>query len=148
MTVYLDTSVLVPYYSPERLSEACEQLIVSQQQRPAISDLCEIEMFSALARKVRMGEIEPRDANLVKALFRSHLDGSAFRRLPVERRHYRVAAEWLGRFTTPLRTLDALHLACASLAGFSLATSDLALARSAPEMGIEVVLVALGTGEA
>jgi predicted nucleic acid-binding protein len=142
LSLYLDTSVLVPYYAPERLSEACEQLIVSQQDRPAISDLCEVELASALARKLRLGEIERRDVDRMRALFRSHVEGFSYTRLPLERKHYRLAEAKLNRINSPLRTLDALHLACASLARLPLATADVALARSAEEAGIEVILVA------
>ena len=49
--VYVDTSVLVAYYSPEKLSERAEEFLIGQD-RVAISNLTELELFSALSRKV------------------------------------------------------------------------------------------------
>ena len=40
--------------------------------------------------------------------------------------HYHLAREWISRFTTPLRTLDALHLAVASQNNIRLVTADTA----------------------
>jgi hypothetical protein len=46
--VYIDTSVLVAYYRPERLSEKAEELLMGFV-RPAISSLTEVEFFSAVS---------------------------------------------------------------------------------------------------
>lgn len=56
--VYVDTSVLVAYYCPEPLSVAVQQFLI-EQPKPAISSLTEVELFSALARKVRMNNPHP-----------------------------------------------------------------------------------------
>jgi predicted nucleic acid-binding protein len=45
-------------------------------------------------------------------------------RIAVQRRHYEAARDWRARFTTPLRALDALHLAMADAEGLRLATTD------------------------
>ena len=49
---YIDTSVIVAYYCSETLSEIVEQLIVKTKQ-PAISHLTEIELTSAILRKIK-----------------------------------------------------------------------------------------------
>jgi len=51
--MYIDTSLVVPYYCHEALSRAAERTLRGDA-RPALSDLVEVEFFSALARKVRM----------------------------------------------------------------------------------------------
>ena len=47
--MYVDTSLLVPYYCPEALSQRAERTLRADP-RPAVSDLVEVEFFSALAR--------------------------------------------------------------------------------------------------
>lgn len=134
--IYIDTSVLVAYYCPEPLSRRAERLIRAHS-RPAVSDLTEVELRSALSRKVRLGELSTRGATQIASRFAGHLEEGLYTRIPLERRHYEMAAEWLGRFTLMLRTLDALHLAVATSEGFRLVTADATLARSAKALGIE-----------
>lgn len=134
--IYLDTSVVVAYYCPEPLSRRAERLIRAQS-RPAVSDLTEVELRSALSRKVRLGELQVTGATRIASRFSSHLEEGLYTRVPLERRHYQMAGEWLGRFALALRTLDALHLAVAASEGFGLATADAVLARSAKALGIE-----------
>jgi hypothetical protein len=50
--LYLDTSILVAYYSPEQGSERVEKVITKINQ-PAISYLTAVEMASAVSRKIR-----------------------------------------------------------------------------------------------
>lgn len=47
---YIDTSVIVPYYYPEPLSEKAEGFLMAHMG-PAISTLSDIEMFSMLPRE-------------------------------------------------------------------------------------------------
>lgn len=51
------------------------------------------------------------------------------------------AREWISRFQTPLCTLDALHLAIASLNNITLVTADQGLAASAGVLGVAVQLL-------
>ena len=134
--IYLDTSVVVAYYCPEPLSRRAEQLIRASI-RPAVSDLTEVELRSALSRKVRIGELEVAGATLAASRFFTHLEEGLYTRVPLKRRHYEMAGEWLGRFALALRTLDAVHLAVAASEGLGFATADASLARSAKALGIE-----------
>jgi predicted nucleic acid-binding protein len=84
------------------------------QDRPGVSSLTELELFSALSRKVREEGLDPADAGKVGARFLAHLENEFYIRVPVEAGHYRLARDWLGLFKTSLRSLDALHLAVAS----------------------------------
>ena len=142
---YVDTSLLVAYYTPEPLSDEVEEFLQGQN-RPAVSSLTELELFSALSRKVREEGIDPADAGKVGARFLSHLETGFFTRLPVEAGHYRLARDWLGLFTTSLRSLDALHLAIASSKGLTVATADLGLSKSAQALGLEVLFLSVGQG--
>lgn len=132
--------MLVPYYAPEPLSERCEALIVSLA-RPVISDLCEVELTSALARKVRRDELSRPNAERIKEAFHSHIEGSYYRLLPVERHHFRRARDWIAQFKSPLSSLDGLHVAVASALGIPLATADRTLAACAGDFGLKVLFL-------
>ena len=138
--MYIDTSLLVPYYCPEALSRGAERTIRGDPS-PAVSDLVEIEFFSALARKVRVREMSQIDATRAGERFLDHLQAGFYARIAVQRRRYEAARAWLARFTLPLRALDALHLALADREGFRLATADQDLSRSAKRLGVAVTLV-------
>jgi len=57
---YLDTSILAAYYCPEPLSDLVEKLIV-QLDEPAVSHLTEVELASALSKKIRGGWLTMED---------------------------------------------------------------------------------------
>ena len=137
---YVDTSVLVAYYCPEPISETAEKLILSSK-RPCISSLTEVELASALARKIRENNLSPDDGNKIFNQFQSHLDQSLYALTVVEDRHYQTAKTWIVQFSTPLKTLDALHLAVAAEGDFTLLTADRHLSISAKYFGIDVVNV-------
>ncbi len=139
--IYLDTSIIAPFYWAEALSDTVEELLRTETE-PGLSQLVEVELFSALSRKVRMREISQEEARAVTTRLSYHLDNDFYLRIPIESVHYQLARDWIGRFNTSLRTLDALHLACASSKNIRLVTADDALARSAEALGIEVQLLA------
>ncbi len=138
--MYIDTSLVVPYYCPEALSQAAERTL-RLDPRPAVSDLVEVEFFSALARKVRMGEMSAADATRTGEQFLDHLRTGLYARIAVQRCHYEAARSWLARFRLPLRALDALHLGLADVEGLRLATADQDLSRSARRVGVMATLV-------
>jgi predicted nucleic acid-binding protein len=138
--MYIDTSLLVSYYCPEPLSSTADRVLRADPQ-PAVSDLVEVEFFSALAAKVRTREMLAGDARRVGEHFLGHLHEARYARLAVERRHYDVARGWLARLTMPLRALDALHLAVADGEGLRLLTADRDLSRSARRLGVAATLV-------
>lgn len=138
--VYIDTSVLVAYYCPERLSEKAEAFLRAHIQ-PAISALTELELFSAISRKVREKDMDHKDAGRVTARFVAHLDSHYYTYLSVEAHHFQLARDWIGMFKLSLRTLDALHLAIASSQGYSIVTTDKTLSKSAKALGVNVQLL-------
>ncbi|MDD5168493.1 MAG: type II toxin-antitoxin system VapC family toxin [Syntrophales bacterium] len=134
---YIDTSVLVAYYCPEAMSAQVQDFLLGQA-KPAISSLTEVELFSAVAMKVRMGEIDHADGNRILSKFSSHMEGGLFTVISIESNHWRIARGWLGLFNTSLRTLDALHLAITSAEDFVLVTSDKRLFHAAYTLGVKV----------
>jgi uncharacterized protein len=144
--IYIDTSVLVPFYLPEALSDAVDELL-RIEDTPALSQLIEVELFSAVARKLRMREISPEEARQIGLDFQTYLDENFYTCIPLEPIHYNLARDWSSGFEVPLRTLDALHLAVAISNQWLLVTGDEALTRSAQTLGIEVqLLIAVAEG--
>ena len=142
--IYLDTSVVAAFYWTEALSDTVEQLLRNEVEL-GLSQLVEVELFSALSRRVRMGEISQEDARGIVERFQTDLDSGFYTRILLEPVHYNLAREWIGRFDTPLRTLDALHLAIAASNNLRLVTADEGLAGSAEAFGVEVQLLRAAT---
>ncbi len=140
---YVDTSLLAAYYCPEALSEEAETFLTTHSPL-FISTLTELEMFSAMSRKVRGKELRRATASRILAKFLSHLEGRFYTCFSVESQHIRLARDWIGQFNTSLKSLDALHLAIASLEGLKLVTADRDLADSAKILGIDVMLIVAG----
>jgi predicted nucleic acid-binding protein len=143
--VYLDTSVLAAYYCPEAMSAKAEKAIL-RSVLPAISLLVEVEFYAAVARKMREGALSEADATRIVTRFRLHIDEGCYERLPIDATHFEVARDWVGRFATPLRTLDALHLAVCFASDAVLLTADVGLAKAAHHFRVPTKL--LGQAEA
>ena len=135
---YLDTSVLAPYYCPEPLSEKVEKIVV-RADHPCISSLTEVELASAISRKIREKNLSLEDGNKIFNQFQTHLKESLYRLIAIEDRHYQTAINWILQFAAPLKTLDALHLAIASGDNLTLLTADRQLNAAAKHFGIKVV---------
>lgn len=134
--IYLDTSVIAPLYWTETLSDTIEALLRNEPE-PALSQLVEVELISALSRRVRMAEIVLEEARAIANQFQMDLNRGFYTRLRVEPIHYTMARDWISQFDTPLRTLDALHLAIAAAYHIPLVTADAGLAESARRLGVE-----------
>lgn len=142
--IYLDTSVIAPFYWSEILSHKVEELLRTETER-GLSRLVEVELFSALSRRVRMREISQAEATMISNRFQTHLDQNFYISIPLNSVHYQLARDWISRFDTSLRTLDALHLACASCNNIRLVTADEALAASAEVLKVKVQLLKLNS---
>jgi uncharacterized protein len=137
---YLDTSVIVAYYCPEELSEKAESVILKTRE-PVISTLTAVEFASAISRKLREKGISPTDARSVWNRFDYHRTSGYYCIKSLEIDHYNTAASFIMQFKSPLRTLDALHLALAGDASGPIITADIVLARSAEKIGIRYELI-------
>jgi predicted nucleic acid-binding protein len=111
---------------------------VRQHANLAVSDLVEVEFFSALGRRLRRGDLSAENAQRVAALFLAHLEEGRFGRLAVERATYLTARGWLSGFHIIAQTLDALHLAVAAGHDLEIATADAGMARAAAALGMQV----------
>ncbi|MBN1759727.1 MAG: type II toxin-antitoxin system VapC family toxin [Chitinispirillaceae bacterium] len=137
---YLDTSIVLPYYSPEKLSGRVENIILNDAD-PAISTLTAVEVASALSRKIREKSISSENAEMIWEQFTFHRKNDYYRILPVGIHHYSLAAEYILQFKTSLRTLDALHLAVASDSSLPVVTCDKQLHQAAKKLHLPCTLV-------
>ena len=139
---YIDTSVLAAYYCPEKLS-AIVQAELARDKTPTISPLVEVELCSAVASKVRIGELSPDAASQVISLFQLHVTDGRYHLIPIATREYALARDWISRLNVSLRTLDALHLAAAFAQGMTCLTADKLLAKAAGQLGVACKLLHL-----
>ncbi len=135
--IYLDTSVLVAYYLPEPISRQAQAYILSATG-VTVSELAQVEFFSALALRQRTGDLSLTDAQRVAALFAGHLNEALYRVLHLKSAVYRLARDYIARFDLPLKAPDALHLAAAVVEQLPLVTADRQLARNATVLGLDV----------
>ncbi len=135
---YIDTSALLKWYLPERGSEAFGAWIAAQDE-VRVSVLTRVEVHATLARKQRTREIGADDARRALDAFLADLDDGLFVMHKLDEPHWTEAEALLDSVPdVPLRTLDALHLACARFEQARVfATADLKLAAAARLLGMQ-----------
>ncbi|MCS4053146.1 putative nucleic acid-binding protein [Salinibacter ruber] len=106
--------------------------------------MTDVEMHSALAKKVRRGELAEEDAERVKDLFRTHMSHALYEVAAIEHGDFVQARQWIARRDTALRTLDALHLAVAHRRDREVLTADRGLADAGPTFELDVELMRAG----
>jgi predicted nucleic acid-binding protein len=115
--VYLDTSALAKLYVQEAGSDDLDSALIGRRDL-LISELALTELTSAIARRVREGEIEASIARRIyQQLFRDVRAGE-YKLLDLTSATHREAERLLltmGRHA-PIRAGDSLHLATAALA--------------------------------
>ena len=143
--VFLDTSIVIAYYLPERYSGLVEAQYSANPQ-PTISSYVELEVMSVLSRLIRTNELKLEDARASADMFAAHLRHGYYTRITLHEEHYRLARDYIARFDLPLKAPDALHLAAAATERLPLVTADRQLARNAEALGIGVELLEPSAG--
>jgi hypothetical protein len=142
LSVYPDASLIVSAYVEEVTSELAERWLASlSADRLATSAWCSTEIASALAKKVRMGSITSSGLDRALGAIAMRLAAHA-KIIPVEQRHFDIAAGFALRSRVMLRAGDALHLAIASEAGTELVTLDRKMAEAGQALGLGTRLLA------
>ena len=112
---YFDTSALVKHYRREAGTQVVERALAEAASTVVISRLCVVELVSAFALHVRMGEISQDDFAVARKRFFGDISSGLLLVANLKVAHFRQAERLIERHATArrLRTLDALQLSVA-----------------------------------
>ena len=136
--MYIDTSCLFAFYIDVTNSNRVDELI-NKSPNVFISRLTVIEMLSSLKKRARINEISNSSVKKIYALFKDHISIGIFKVLDLDSLVFSNAEILLSSTSTPLRTLDALHLAAASENNLKIFTFDKTLIKAAKELQIGII---------
>lgn len=115
--IYLDTSALIKLYFIEEGSQELNELIMAQDEPLPIWELQEAEFVNALRLKVFWGELADEQADRQIEIFQERKRGGFYYFPELGRTQLLPKFYQFCRHTQKLgcRTLDVLHVVCASL---------------------------------
>jgi predicted nucleic acid-binding protein len=144
LILYIDTSVLASVYLRDASdADAIEELVFGWEELALTNELTTLELAGSFARAAREGRIGWQRADELLGVFKVHIaDGGPIGITPINAAVLELARICIRR--VPLRSLDAIHLAAASIAGeafdtgVQVLTRDVRQAQAATALGLQV----------
>lgn len=137
MSLYLDTSVIIPLILPDALVGRAESFRARARDVLIVSDYAGLEFSSAVSRRVRARELSGEDgakALEVFDLWRVHRARGTL----IESGDVARAETYVRLVDVTLRGPDAIHIAIAQRLGATLVTFDRRMAAAARTLGLTV----------
>ncbi len=139
MYLYFDTSALAKRYSQEVGTEKVDSMINDKSNVVVIGNIAITEIYSALSKKYRMGEISEQVFLSTVYRFEKDISAKTYHFLEVDNKI--ITTSKILILTHPeLRTYDAIHLALAlelSALGPTVVTSDKVLFKTSHSEGFK-----------
>jgi predicted nucleic acid-binding protein len=141
LTIYFDTSFLVPLFHYETTSEEIEAFFETLPVGSwGTSQWTRLEFSSLTARKVGMGVVAVIDAKHAESQFELTIRDS-FRLYSPAMADFDLAKRYIGEFGSGLRAGDAFHLAVAkNNRATAIYTLDKTMVKAGGELGLPVSL--------
>ena len=140
LLAYVDTSAFVKRFLPEARTEDMDELAESKDYRLAISSLVVTELRSVFKQNHRLGRINDNFVRQATQQLHTEIASGGLRFHAIDAAIFNLAGDLISRLTSPLATLDAVHLACAQAIGADIMVSaDLQLLRAAAEAGLKTL---------
>jgi predicted nucleic acid-binding protein len=140
VSVYLDASILVALFTADSFSSRADRFLHDLTSSVVISDFAAAEFVSALAKLIRMRQINRAGAQRCLSDFDTWTRNNV-QRADTVAAGVKAADTFLRRLDLPLRTPDALNIAITVRIGAKLATFDTKMASSARSLGCQIVIV-------
>ena len=138
MSIYLDASVLVALLMVDAFMARADAFFRENTPVLIVSDFAATEFASAVARRVRTGDITADEARSGFSAFDTWTARATLREETMSAES-RTAEMFLRRLDLTLRTADALNIAIAQQIRAALVTFDQRMAANARMLGIPVV---------
>ena len=143
LLAYVDTSAFVKRFLPEARTEDMDELAESKDHRLAISSLVVTELRSVFKRNQRLGRVNDNFVQQATQQLHTEIASGGLKFHAIDAAIFNLAGDLISRLTSPLATLDAVHLACAQATGADIMVSaDLQLLRAATEAGLKTLSLA------
>ena len=140
LLAYVDTSAFIKRFLLEARTEDMDELAESKDYRLAISSLVVTELLSVFKRNQRLGRIDDNFVQQATQQLHTEIASGGLRFHGIDSAIFNLAGDLISRLTSPLATLDAVHLACAQATGADIMVSaDLQLLRAAAEAGLKTL---------
>lgn len=140
MTLYLDTSALVPLYIPEAMSKPVTNALFGSDGDLIVSELAIGEFGAALSKAVRMKRLSEDQANAVLSDFDAWT-GADTNMVSLTAADMRLASAFVRRFELKLMMPDAIHIALCQRHHLKLVTLDDRLYDAAFALGIDRIQI-------